>query len=100
MPIENYVVDFACLRQKLVIEIDGGQHNGSRYVDRDRTRDDRLRALGFRVVRFWNTEVSENINAIVDTICSTVGLDPTPALRADPPLRGGRTPPIDETSMP
>jgi very-short-patch-repair endonuclease len=58
--IGNYIVDFVCLRAKLVIELDGGQHSESSH---DRTRDAELNARGFRVLRFWNHEILKEIDA-------------------------------------
>ena len=57
-PIGPYIVDFACLSARLVVEVDGGQHQESDY---DRERDAFLRSKGFVVLRFWNEEVWENI---------------------------------------
>ena len=51
VPLGNYIADFACFDPKVVIECDGGQHADSRY---DATRDEWLRAQGFRVIRVWN----------------------------------------------
>ena len=68
-PIGNYIVDFVCLKAKLVIELDGGQHSDSSY---DRTRDAELNARGFRVLRFWNDEVLKEMDAICDTIIAYV----------------------------
>ncbi len=56
-PIGTYIVDFACLERKLVIEVDGGQHAESAA---DIERDTWLRERGFRVLRFWNHEVLTN----------------------------------------
>lgn len=56
-PIGPYIVDFACLSAKLVIELDGGQHADSAS---DAHRDAFLRRQGFRVLRFWNNEVLQN----------------------------------------
>lgn len=47
-----YIVDFACLEKKLVVELDGGQHSGAR--DASRTRN--IEAMGYRVLRFWNND--------------------------------------------
>ncbi|TET23924.1 MAG: endonuclease domain-containing protein [Candidatus Stahlbacteria bacterium] len=64
-PIDNYIVDFVCLESRLVVEIDGGQHSESRT---DTSRDEYLRSQGFKVLRFWNTEVLENIEGVLDKI--------------------------------
>ena len=57
VPLGPYIVDFCCLPLRLVIEADGGQHNGSAS---DLVRDDWLRSEGFRVLRFWNHEIAQN----------------------------------------
>ncbi|WP_280949671.1 DUF559 domain-containing protein [Methylopila sp. 73B] len=60
------VADFAFLRQKLIVEIDGGQH--AFEAERDDQRDAALSALGFRTLRFWNVDVDENIDGVLETI--------------------------------
>jgi very-short-patch-repair endonuclease len=65
-PIGKYIVDFVCLTKKIVIEIDGGQH--AVYKENDRIRDAWLRANGFSVLRFWNTELFENLEGVLETI--------------------------------
>ena len=87
--INSFVVDFACLRQKLIIEVDGGQHNEDIHAARDLARDQKLNVLGYRVLRFWNYDVSTQFESVMDTIVAHAAGDPTPALQADPPLRGG-----------
>ena len=61
-PMGHYVVDFVCVEAKLVVEVDGGQH--SERQDYDASRTEWLRQRGFRVVRFWNHEVMNNIEAV------------------------------------
>jgi very-short-patch-repair endonuclease len=65
-PIGNYIVDFVCLEKKVVIEIDGGQHASEK--ERDRERDNHFEKQGFKVLRFWNTEVLRNINGVLEVI--------------------------------
>ncbi|PTA66633.1 endonuclease domain-containing protein [Deinococcus arcticus] len=60
-----YFADFVCFEKRLVIELDGGQHAGSRY---DAVRDSELRARGFRVLRFWNNEVAQNLEGVLAQI--------------------------------
>src|SRR4051812_33239710 len=62
--IGPYIVDFICVEEKLVVEIDGGQHGG----DHDAKRDAYLLDLGLRTMRFWNSDVLSDMNAVADTI--------------------------------
>jgi len=64
-PIGPYVVDFVCREQRLVIEVDGGQHAESK---RDAIRDQWLVEHRYRILRFWNNDVLENIEGVWDTI--------------------------------
>jgi very-short-patch-repair endonuclease len=64
-PLGRYIVDFVCLEKRLIIEADGGQHNGSAQ---DAERDAWLTAQGFHVVRFWNHEVLCQSQMVEDTI--------------------------------
>lgn len=65
--IGEYIVDFVCYEKKVIIEIDGGQHADSRN---DKIRDEWLRMQGFTVLRFWNNEVLENREAVVEKIAA------------------------------
>ena len=67
-PMGRFIVDFVCLEKKLVIELDGGQHAGCREEVRDLERDKWLRQEGYIVLRFWNNEVFENIDGVVNRI--------------------------------
>ena len=64
-PIAGYVCDFVCRERRLVIEVDGGQHNGSAA---DVVRDRRLGEGGYRVLRFWNNDVLGNIEGVLTII--------------------------------
>ncbi|MCI0333284.1 MAG: endonuclease domain-containing protein [Planctomycetes bacterium] len=66
--IENYIVDFVCFSNKLVIELDGGQHNEASAIEYDRVRTQWLASRGFRVLRFWNHDVLKRLDGIVDVI--------------------------------
>jgi very-short-patch-repair endonuclease len=63
--IGPYIVDFVCRERKLIIEVDGGQHAENA---RDRVRDDVLTAGGYRVLRFWNSDVLSNTDGVLCTI--------------------------------
>ncbi len=54
-PLGPYIVDFVCLAKRLIVEVDGGQH--AEQAEEDAQRTAWLEAQGFRVLRFWNTEV-------------------------------------------
>ena len=64
--IDNAIVDFACPNSKLTIELDGGQHDQQRHADNLRTK--RLNKHGYRVLRFWNNEITQNIEGVLHTI--------------------------------
>ena len=61
-------MDFYCSRANLIIEIDGGQHYSAEGINKDKIRDDYLRGLGFRVLRFFDKEVFENFNGVIERI--------------------------------
>jgi very-short-patch-repair endonuclease len=85
-PIGRYIVDFVCHEQRLVVELDGGQHADSQ---RDVTRDRWLGSKGYRVLRFWNSEVFKNREGVLETIVNAArGATPLP----NPPPQGGRGP--------
>jgi very-short-patch-repair endonuclease len=79
--IGPYFVDFACHTTKLVIEIDGDQHGQAAQFKRDRKRDAYLSRSGYRVLRFWNNDVRENIEGVLNVICEALELRQSP-----PPL--------------
>ena len=64
-----YIVDFVCFERKLVLEVDGGQHLESVG---DTIRDHWLEAEGFRVLRFWNHEVLNDVEAVLAAISTVV----------------------------
>ena len=64
-PIGDYIVDFICKEAKIIIEVDGGQHNEPENIEYDKTRTEYLNNLGYKVVRFWNNEIYENIEFLV-----------------------------------
>jgi very-short-patch-repair endonuclease len=67
-PIGPYIVDFINFDNKLVIEIDGGQHNDEEMGKKDTDRTMWLRENGYRVLRFWNNEVLHNIDGVLEEI--------------------------------
>ncbi|HVZ51945.1 MAG TPA: endonuclease domain-containing protein [Pseudolabrys sp.] len=65
-------MDFACHSNRLVIELDGGQHAEGPQASRDATRDAFLRANGYRVLRFWNHDVMQNIEGVLTLIAEAI----------------------------
>jgi len=67
-PIGRYIVDFFCPAKRLIIELDGGHHNDDATVTRDSERQAWLEQEGYRVIRFWNSDVAGNLNAVLEQI--------------------------------
>jgi adenine-specific DNA-methyltransferase len=85
-PFGAYILDFVCLENKLVIEVDGGQHGEKARYDENRTQE--LQAAGFQVLRFWDNEVLKDIESVKEKIWLVVqGLQPHPPPNL--PLEGG-----------
>jgi len=86
--IGTYLADFACHARRLAIELDGGQHGEELQSARDANRDAYMRSHGY--LRFWNNDVMQNIDGVLDVIAEAAlaPLPPTPD--PSPPLRGGR----------
>ena len=62
--IGNYIVDFVCREKKLIIELDGGQHNIDANITYDEERTKYLETEGYRVLRFWNNDIDNNIEGV------------------------------------
>ena len=65
-PIGRYIVDFACLEKKIIIEVDGGQH--ALETREDTRRDEWFTSQGFKVLRFWNNEVLTNAQGVLEVV--------------------------------
>ena len=77
-PIGKYIVDFVCKEKKLVIEIDGGQHNNPENFIKDNTQTEYLTNLEYKIVRFWNNDIDNNIEAVVLKLESLLDEAPSP----------------------
>ena len=94
-PIDNYIVDFVCFENRLIIEVDGGQHAAEK--EKDIERDNYLMRNGFKVLRFWNNEVFTNIEGVLEVIRMNCLNHPplTPPVKGGekmgPPIKGGVT---------
>jgi very-short-patch-repair endonuclease len=67
-PIGPYVVDFFCPAKRLIIELDGGHHNEDDVAVRDLERQCWLENEGYRVIRFWNSEITADLTAVLERI--------------------------------
>jgi very-short-patch-repair endonuclease len=67
----EYIADFVCIERKLIVEIDGGQHAERRDYDERRTAA--LSERGFRVVRYWNTDVLTNLEGVLSDLLKQLG---------------------------
>ena len=79
-PIGKYISDFVCFEKKIIIELDGGQHNESSNIEKDKMRDLFFNQNGFKVVRFWNNEIHQNLDGVIEKIQTEIKC---------PPLEGG-----------
>ena len=60
----RYIVDFICLEKKLIIELDGYQHKEENQERYDEERTEFLEKLGFKILRFWNNEINDNMEGV------------------------------------
>jgi very-short-patch-repair endonuclease len=90
IPLERWIVDFVCFQNRMIVEVDGMQHGFDAQRAADAARDAFFEREGFRVFRFTNTEIWDNIEGVVETIFnnSSDGL-PLPAALPPPSPQGG-----------
>jgi very-short-patch-repair endonuclease len=67
-PLEGYILDFVCFKHRLIVEADGSQHGEEAGLMHDAPRDAHFAELGFRTLRFWNLEIDDNLDGVVETI--------------------------------
>ena len=84
-PVGRRIVDFACPQRKLAIELDGGQHAAEVVADDRRSAE--LARHGYRVLRFWNNDVLDNLAGVLALIGEALG--DAPPHPTSPPQRGG-----------
>jgi very-short-patch-repair endonuclease len=76
-PIGPFIVDFVCHDARLIVEIDGAQHFEADHEKRDARRDEYLRDLGYRVLRFNNHDVMTNRQGVLEAISTALGASPS-----------------------
>ena len=73
--IENYIVDFYIAQKKIVIEVDGRQHQLPEHEEADRQRDKELSAWGITVLRYTNADIRNNFNSVAKDVLAHLELD-------------------------
>ena len=81
--IEPYIVDFVCMEARLIVEADGGQH--LEQIEDDSERSEYLESLGYKVIRFWNHEILNDIHHVLEQVHRYLIEVPSPQ-----PSSGGR----------
>ena len=104
-PLGSYVVDFADLGRRLVIEVDGSQHGEAAGLALDAARDGWLSEQGFRVLRLWNSDVSRNMEGVMQTVLDALGIDGAgpphhPSGQCPDPTRGAGGVPVGQGRTP
>jgi very-short-patch-repair endonuclease len=84
VPRAGYILDFVCLNHRLIVEVDGGQHN-SELHNRDQKRDAHFESLEFQILRFWNHDVDQNLAGVLETIDSAIQTPPDRLRRSPSP---------------
>lgn len=74
VPLGQYIVDFVCLKKQVIIELDGGQHQMNQVYDAQRTND--LNKRGFQVLRFWNHDVLQQTDVVMEVIYTALSVGP------------------------
>jgi very-short-patch-repair endonuclease len=81
-PRDGFILDFVCLTRRVIVEVDGGQHNFDAHAARDAQRDRHFVRDGFLVLRFWNNQINRNVDGVLTVIDE--------ALQNPPPARASR----------
>jgi very-short-patch-repair endonuclease len=85
-PMGRYIADFVCIEHRLIIELDGGQH--AEKVAYDGQRDAWLRSQGYTILRFWNNDVMQQLDSVLERIASSLSPGLSPASGREEP--GGK----------
>jgi len=85
-PFGDYILDFACLERKIAVELDGSQHADDVHYDTERSCF--LESAGFKVLRFWNNDVFDNIEGVIEVILDSLIPRTAAPSPPNPPLEG------------
>ncbi len=72
VPIQNYIADFVCFEKRIIIELDGSGHLEECQVEYDRKRDEFFESQGYKVLRFFNSDLNNNFEGVMDVIYKSV----------------------------
>lgn len=78
LKISKYVVDFCCPERKLILELDGGHHSEKYQSTSDLIRQKYLESLGYKVLRFWNNDIDNNLGGVIQQIIENSQPHPIP----------------------
>ena len=73
-PIDRFVVDFVCLKAKLVVEVDGATHGSPAALGHDAERTRIIETAGFQVVRFGNDDIRENLDGVLESVLAAINV--------------------------
>ena len=85
---KKYIVDFICYEKNLIIELDGRQHLGQEHILYDKERTEYLNKAGFNVVRYYNTDIFNNIESVLEHLKTELEKTPSSAFQAPSPVEG------------
>ena len=91
--IGPYIADFACLAERLIVEVDGSQHGDDEGLRRDDIRTRWLQSEGYRVIRFWNNDVMSRTDAVLEAIHDLITVTPPRQPRTMQGIAGAGDPP-------
>jgi len=72
VPIGEFIVDFCCQKAGLIVELDGGHHMDHTQKIKDLKRDESIKDKGYTILRFWNNEIDDNIEGVLEKILKTI----------------------------
>jgi very-short-patch-repair endonuclease len=87
--IDKFIVDFCCFKKRLIIELDGGQHNATQKMIMDHQRDKYLKQNGFQILRIWNNDITNNFNGVLEKIIDRLQT-PSSGCQPPSPVKGRR----------
>ena len=74
LQVGSYIFDFSCREKMLLIELDGGQHSERNISEKDRQKQIYAESQGYKVLRFWNNDLDNNLEGILETIRKACGV--------------------------